>query len=838
MADRDLRIRMLLEAADRVTKPLKDIAGGAGRASTALKATRDRLREIERVQGDVDAFRKLKSGLATTTEAMEAARQRATQLGRDLAATEAPTRAMAREFAGAKREAEQLTRQHQAESRELTTIRSRLTEAGVSTRHLAAAEQALAADARHTNAELREQTERLEQLQSRSRRFSAAKGQFGKGQELAGSLAAGGASALAVGVGSGTVVASVAKDAMNLEDKMAGVRKVSGMSAIEIGKMAADIQQMTRTIPLTAVELAGITEDAAAAGVGHGMKDQRRQLVDFATQAAKMGTAFGMTADEAGTTMMAWREAFQAPLPKLKELGDQVNALNAKFGGKGPEIAQVIESIGSLGKVAGVSSPQVAALASRLSSLHVAPEIAATGIKNLMLQLNMGSSARKRLLMGYKAIGVDAVAIAKGMQANAGATILDVFDRVARLPKVQQTATLTNMFGRESVAPIAAMLTGLDQLKARFDLVSDASVYGGQVQREYDRRLATSSNQLKLADNRFTALKITIGTRLLPTINLAADKLGALFDRFNTFASAHPKLTQAMIVSVAVIAAMLTVLGALGIALAAIIGPFAAVSAVATFFEVGMLPIIGIAAAVVVGIGLLAAAVYLIYSNWGPIIGWFSGIWNELKHDAQGGLSGIAAMIVDFNLFGGIYRAFAMLVNWLGGSMPSKLSDVGRMLIQGLIGGIKDQLNALKATVLKAAGSTALWFRQALGIHSPSRVFHGFGGFMMEGLANGIAGGEDGPVRRIERLSRRVQGAIAAGAAVGSIAGAAHAASAPAGRAAGAPGPANHYEVHFHPSAGMDEQMLFAKFERWHADQERKKAAAGRSAYADTPDWE
>ena len=43
---------------------------------------------------------------------------------------------------------------------------------------------------------------------------------------------------------------------------------------------------------------------------------------------------------------------------------------------------------------------------------------------------------------------------------------------------------------------------------------------------------------------------------------------------------------------------------------------------------------------------------------------------------------------------------------------------------------------------------------------------------------------------------------------------------------------------HFHASPGMDEQQLFAKFERWHADQQRQKASAGRSSFADTPDWE
>jgi phage-related tail protein len=114
VADRNLRIRMLLEAGDKVTRPLRDIANGSSRAAQALKATRDRLKEIERAQADVGGFRQLKAGLRTTEQSMQTAQTRVGQLAREMQQTANPTRAMTREFERAKREAQQLTRQHDA----------------------------------------------------------------------------------------------------------------------------------------------------------------------------------------------------------------------------------------------------------------------------------------------------------------------------------------------------------------------------------------------------------------------------------------------------------------------------------------------------------------------------------------------------------------------------------------------------------------------------------------------------------------------------------------------------------------------------------------------------
>ena len=102
MADRNLRIRMLLEAGDRVTRPLRDMAGGSSRLAQSLKATRDRLKEIDRAQADIAGFRQLKAGMQSTSAAMQAAKTRAAALGREISQTTAPTKAMAREFANPK----------------------------------------------------------------------------------------------------------------------------------------------------------------------------------------------------------------------------------------------------------------------------------------------------------------------------------------------------------------------------------------------------------------------------------------------------------------------------------------------------------------------------------------------------------------------------------------------------------------------------------------------------------------------------------------------------------------------------------------------------------------
>lgn len=53
----DLQLRVLLSAIDRATAPLRRIMQGSDATARALKATRERLKQLNAQQSDVRAFR-------------------------------------------------------------------------------------------------------------------------------------------------------------------------------------------------------------------------------------------------------------------------------------------------------------------------------------------------------------------------------------------------------------------------------------------------------------------------------------------------------------------------------------------------------------------------------------------------------------------------------------------------------------------------------------------------------------------------------------------------------------------------------------------------------------
>jgi len=73
--------------------------------------------------------------------------------------------------------------------------------------------------------------------------------------------------------------------------------------------------------------------------------------------------------------------------------------------------------------------------------------------------------------------------------------------------------------------------------------------------------------------------------------------------------------------------------------------------------------------------------------------------------------------------------------------MPEQFRNFGSFIVDGLIGGITSRLGALKDSIVGAASSAATWFKEKLGIASPSKLFTQFGGWISEGAANGINAG-------------------------------------------------------------------------------------------------
>lgn len=134
----------------------------------------------------------------------------------------------------------------------------------------------------------------------------------------------------------------------------------------------------------------------------------------------------------------------------------------------------------------------------------------------------------------------------------------------------------------------------------------------------------------------------------------------------------------------------------------------------------------------------VAAAAYLIYRNWGAVSGWFKQRWADIKEAFNGGIVGIGKLLINWSPVGLLYKAFAAALKYLGVDLPAKFTDFGGHLIDGLINGIKNKWESLKTTVTDMGDSVGGWFKEKLGIHSPSRVFIGFGDNIAQGAAIGL----------------------------------------------------------------------------------------------------
>ena len=76
MAGRDLKLQVVFAALDKITGPLKKIMGSSSDTAKALKATSDRLRDLNAQQKTISKFRELHGGLDTTRTKLEAAQQK------------------------------------------------------------------------------------------------------------------------------------------------------------------------------------------------------------------------------------------------------------------------------------------------------------------------------------------------------------------------------------------------------------------------------------------------------------------------------------------------------------------------------------------------------------------------------------------------------------------------------------------------------------------------------------------------------------------------------------------------------------------------------------------
>lgn len=322
------------------------------------------------------------------------------------------------------------------------------------------------------------------------------------------------------------ITVDAAKKAIEFESTMADVAKVvdglrdeNGAFTKSYYEMSDALLNMSKSIPMTADALGQIMASAGQAGIAS------EDLAKFTETAAKMGVAFDTTAEQAGDWMATWRTALNLSQTQVTALGDQLNYLGNTTSENALKLSEVVTRVGALGQTAGLSAGEVAALAASMPG--VTAEISATGIKSMMIAMTAGASATSKQAAVLQQLGFTASDMANRMQTDAKGAIIDLLGAIKQLPAAEQTAALSQYFGKESVSSIAPLLKNLGYLQQQFAKVGDATAYSGSMEAEYAVRADTTANKLQLMQNKLAVLQVQIGNKILPYVNDALDDLSA-----------------------------------------------------------------------------------------------------------------------------------------------------------------------------------------------------------------------------------------------------------------------------------------------------------------------
>ena len=620
--------------------------------------------------------------------------------------------------------------------------------------------------------------------------------------------------------GAAGAVAGVAfpvKLAVQFESAMADVKKVVDFDTPkQFKEMEQDILRLTRTIPMAGTELAKITASGGQLGVA------RKDLPKFTETIAKMSVAFDMAADQAGDSMAKLANVYQIPIDQIGKLGDAVNHLSNSSPAKAGDIINTLGRVGGIAKQFGLTEIQTTSLSNAFISLGKTPEIAGTAINGMLTKLMTADKQGAKFQKALKNMGMESKDLKKAIKENGEQALMDFLKQVGKLPKENQMGALVDLFGLEYADDVAVLVSGLETYKKSINELKKTSKDGkpafiGSMDKEFAARSATTANNWQIFKNSLTEIGITAGSVLLPALNQLMTTIRPIINSFADWASKNPEVVSALVHLAAGFAALKVgglmfrfvgnelsglmvsfrlakaLLGVDWLAtvirfksgIGALARIFGVVKTAATLLGSGLMSLgrfllmspIGIALA------LLGVAAYMLYKNWDGVVGGAKALWQDLSNFISGvvnsiasffgtcwerikaffnsGIGNISAQIINWSPLGLFYQSFASVMSWFGVQLPSSFTQFGANIIQGLWNGLKSKIESVKTWFAQQAASLKQTFAGVMGIHSPSRVFRRFGGWMMEGLQIGLDKGASRPIASVANTAGRLKSGFA-----------------------------------------------------------------------------
>ncbi|MFD1091520.1 phage tail tape measure protein [Providencia vermicola] len=663
MSDRNLNIKVSLSAANKLSSPVSAAQRSAAGLATQIKATHASIRNL---QSQSKTFERLSNSVNKNSQAYETAKNKVKALRDQYPPLTQQTEEQKKALAAARLERDRYGRTLDKEKQKLNTVTATLYRHGISARQSGDATAQVTRRTEIYNRQLDEQRRRLAAT-------TRAQTQYTKAKEVRNKLATGGAIATAGGVGALYAGARITTPGRDFDEGMSTVQALTRLdkNSPQLAMLRQQARELGASTAYTSTDvaagqkflaMAGFTPDAIKSALGGVLN---------------MGLAGDMDLGEASDIGSNVLTQFQLKAEDMNRVSD---VLTATFTRSNTDLRQLGETMTYAGPIAaqlGVSLESMAAMAGTMADNGIRGSMAGTslraGLSRMVAPVGKGQAALDKLGVSVKD--------ASGKLRDADEILKDVGKSMRKFDQASQIRMKKDIFGEEAMVGMGAVIDAV--MNGRYDALKTANMGAeGEADKNATVKIDNLKGDLKQLQSAWEDLGIEIQENVDSPLRRVTQTLTDFIGKVGQWMKEHPKMTQALAVGGIAIATLVTALGALALAAAAVIVPFAAMR-LSLFMLTGSqgfggLMVAGSNAINLIGggfslllspVGLFVAAIVaagvLIYQYWEPIKAFFSGFWD-------GFMSALAPIGVAFSatfapfapIFDGISNAVSKVWNW------------------------------------------------------------------------------------------------------------------------------------------------------------------------------
>ena len=516
------------------------------KAAKSLNEVKDSTEDLVKTQKKLEGLDKVAEAYKNANAEYNKAARNLEQLRKAYAKSNNVTAEFKEQVKNAEKQVDKLNKQKERQKHIFEAARSALENEGIKL-------EGYKKKLKEVNEELKKQ-EKLKKDLSKAQAISDMGDQFSKK----------GSEQLRRGAATGAALAIPVKFYMDVEESQADLRKILGKEA---EKYYDDLAELSKNGPLSQIEINEIAGSLAQSGI------KGEDIVAYSDMAGKMKVAFDISTDEAGTFLAKTKEQLNLSKDELFSYMDTLNMLSNNYSVTAAQLADVSARTGGFAKSINLSKESNMAFATSLISTGVTAEQTSTVLGKLYSELSQGANTKNKAA-ALEQLGFDPRTINKEMAENAEGTILKVLEKIKNSNVADKSALISDIFGSDKsvINGLSVLSENLDGVKEKLDKAKQAVSENEKVNGEYQDRINTLANQLKIfRNNAFNALA-DIGKSIAPELKETLNTLKEFAGKVANFIKENPKLVAFIVKMVAGFAAMN--LG-MGVANKLLLGPFA-----------------------------------------------------------------------------------------------------------------------------------------------------------------------------------------------------------------------------------------------------------------------